>query len=198
MYLIEFRFQGSAKQKIKGLIQEVNRKFSITTKKTVPHITLLGPLTTINEKKLIGIFNNTCQNSKLMNFIAKGFATFILNRVVYIDIEPSIELEEFRWALQRKLKSFCRLKPLDYKRKFYFHATIAKHLPIIKFLRIRSYINKKSKNNFKHLVARATLLKNGKILREYDFLLRRPLTRNQALSRKFNLKTAKLIKIRKK
>ena len=49
-YLIEFRFQGNAKQKIRGLIHEVNIKFNITTKKTVPHITLVGPLTTRNEK----------------------------------------------------------------------------------------------------------------------------------------------------
>lgn len=193
-FLIEFRFQGSAKQKIKGLIYEVNRKFNITTKKTIPHITLLGPLTTRNERKLIGVFNNTCQNSKLMSFIAKDFGTFILKRVVYIEITPSDELDEFRWTLQRRLKSFCRLKPLDYKKKYYFHATIVKHLPIIKFIRISSYINKKPKIDFKHFVARVTLLKNGKILREYDFLLRRPLTRNQALSKRVLAKTINLIK----
>lgn len=193
-YLIEFRFQGKAKQKIKSLIREINNKFNIQTKRDIPHITLTGPLTTRNEKKLIGIFNNTCHNTKLMNFIAKSFDTFLWNRVVYVDIIPSKELDEFRWTLVRRLKSFCRLKALDYKRKFYFHATIVKHLSIIKFIRVRLYINKKPKIKFKHIVARVTLLKNGKILREYDFLLRRPLTRNQALSRKFNLKTAKLIK----
>ncbi len=193
-YLIEFRFQGKSKQKIKSLIREVNNKFNIRAKKDIPHITLTGPLTTRNEKKLIGVFNNTCHNTKLMNFIAKSFDTFLLNRVIYIDIKPSKELDDFRWTLTRRLKSFCRLKALDYKRKFYFHATVAKHLPIIKFLRVRLYLNKKSKINFKHIVARVTLLKNGKILREYDFLLRRPLTRKQALSKKFNLMTARLIK----
>jgi len=195
-YLIEFRFQGIAKQKIKSLIHEVNRKYNITTKTTIPHITLVGPLTARNEKKLIGVFNNTCHNSKLMNFVAKGFDTFILNRVVYIDIIPSKELDEFRWVLARKLKSFCKLKALDNKRKFYFHATVVKHLSFLKFLRVKLYVNKTPKINFKHVVARVTLLKNGRILREYDFLLRRPLTRKLALNKRIYTKTINLIKKR--
>jgi len=131
-----------------------------------------------------------------MKFIAKNFNTFFLNRVVYIDIKPEKELDEFRWTLVRRLKLFCNLKPLDYRQKFYFHATIAKHLPIFKFIRVLFWLKNNRKINFPHFVARVTLLKNGKILREYDFLLRRPLTRKQALNRKVYSKTVSLIRNR--
>jgi len=193
-YLIEFRFQGKAKEKIKGLIYNVNHKFKILHKTNISHITLAGPFTTRNEKKLIGVFNNTCHNTKLMNFVAKDFGTFFMNRVVYIDIKPSKNLDYFRWHLVQRLKSFCRLKNLDYKRKFFFHATVVKHLNLIKFIRVWLYLRNNKKIEFPHFVARMTLLKNGKILREYDFLLRRPLNRTQSLNKRTYSRTIKLIK----
>ena len=185
-YLIEFRFQGQAKKIIKNLILDADKACIIGNTKNrrpVPHITLVGSFTTNNEKKLIGAFNHICSKYPLMSFTVVGFNTFEENQVMYIDIKPSSELDDFRWQLSKELQNFCNLTLNDNNRKYYFHSTIAMKLSSQKFSCIKKYIGRKSKPNFKHLVVRATILKNGKILREYDFLLRRPLTRRYAKSR---------------
>ncbi|VUT27642.1 MAG: hypothetical protein SYNGOMJ08_00189 [Candidatus Syntrophoarchaeum sp. GoM_oil] len=49
-YLIEFRFNGKAKSEIKKLVYEINREFGLRTKRTIPHITLVGPFHTKDER----------------------------------------------------------------------------------------------------------------------------------------------------
>jgi len=193
-YLIEFRFHGKAKYEIKKLVYEINRKFRLSTKRTIPHITLAGPFYTNDEKRLIGDFNRLCSKNPLMNFEIDGFSAFENSRVVYLDVKPSKELEEFRWNLSQTLKPYCQLRPFDYEKDFAFHATIAMKLPDEKFSVIKNYIKKKSKLNFKHVMVRATLLKGEIILREYDFLLRRPLVRGLAKDKRVYTKTLDLLK----
>ncbi len=192
-YLIEFRFHGKAKYEIKKLIYEINRKFRLRTKRGIPHITLAGPFYTNDEKRLIGDFNRLCTKSPLMNFEIEGFSAFENSKVVFLDVKPSKELEEFRWNLSQTLKPYCQLKSFDYEKEFAFHATIAMKLPDDKFSKIRDY-TKKSKLNFKHVMVRATLLKDGIILREYDFLLRRPLVRRLAKDKGVYSRTLDLLK----
>ena len=60
-YLIEFRFQGKAKSRLKKLIWEVDKRCRIGNakkKRPIPHITLVAPFQTRNERKLINDFNN--------------------------------------------------------------------------------------------------------------------------------------------
>ncbi|MBR9677090.1 2'-5' RNA ligase family protein [Candidatus Woesearchaeota archaeon] len=195
-YLIEFRFQGIAKKRIKSLIWDVDKKCRIGNakkKRPIPHITLVAPFTTKKESKLISDFNKLCTDYPLMKFTIKGFSTFENNRVVYLDIKPCKELNKFRWKLSKKLRSYCKLKPLDYKRKYYFHSTIAMKLEPKKFKQVKNYIKTKPKPDFKHVMVRATLLKGQYILREYDFLLRQSLTRKLAKSRNMNKKTTSLL-----
>ena len=172
-YLIEFRFHGKAKYEIKRLVYEINRRFRLGYKRAIPHITLVGPFYTTDERRLIGDFNRLCTKSPLMNFEVDGFSAFEDSKVIFLDVKPSKELDEFRWNLSQILKPYCQLRQFDYERDFAFHATIAMKLPEDKFLSLRNYIKEKSKLNFKHVMVRATLLKGGFILREYDFLLRR-------------------------
>ncbi len=196
-YLIEFRFQGKIKRHIKQLIWEINNKCRLKgakRKRAIPHITLVAPFTTKNEKRLIRDFNRVCSKYPLMKFGLKGFNKFKNSRVVYIDINPSKKLDEFRWELSKRLQPYCKLKPIDYKRKYYFHATLAMKLTHPQFKRVKAYVQKKQKPEFKHIVVRATLLKGSRILREYDFLLRRPLTRRLAKSRGTYRKTMYLLK----
>ena len=193
-YLIEFRFHGKAKYEIKKLVYEINRKFRLRTKRAIPHITLAGPFYTNDEKRLIGDFNRLCTKSPLMNFEIDGFSTFEDSKVVFLDVNPSKELEEFRWNLSEKIKPYCQLKQFDYEKDFSFHATIAMKLPVDKFNSIKDYIKRKSKLNFKHVMVRATLLKGGLILREYDFLLRRPLVRRLAKDKRVYSQTLDLLK----
>ena len=193
-YLIEFRFHGKAKYEIKKLVYEINRRFRLGYKRTIPHITLAGPFYTNDEKRLIGDFNRLCSKSPLMNFEIDGFSVFESSKVVFLDVKPSKELEEFRWNLSQTLKSYCQLRSFDYEKNFEFHATIAMKLPEDKFSSIRDYINRKSKLNFKHVMVRATLIKGGFILREYDFLLRRSLVRKLAKDKRVYAQTLDLLK----
>ncbi|NOZ80721.1 MAG: hypothetical protein GXP63_03530, partial [DPANN group archaeon] len=194
--LIEFRFHGKAKYEIKKLVYEISRKFKLRTKRAIPHITLAGPFHTNNEKRLIGDFNKLCTKSPLMNFETGEYSYFEKkdNNVVFLDIKPSEELEEFRWTSSQKLKSYCQLRPFDYEKEFAFHATLAMKLSDSKFYAIKRYLERKSKLNFKHVIVRATLLKGSVILREYDFLLRRPLVRKLAKDKGVYTKTLDLLK----
>src|SRR3989344_9088688 len=193
-YLIEFRFHGKAKYEIKKLVYEINGRFRLGYKRATPHITLAGPFYTNDEKRLIGDFNRLCSKSPLMNFEIDGFSVFESSKVVFLDVKPSKELEEFRWNLSQTLKSYCQLRSFDYEKNFEFHATIAMKLPEDKFSSIRDYINRKSKLNFKHVMVRATLIKGGFILREYDFLLRRSLVRKLAKDKRVYAQTLDLLK----
>jgi len=195
-YLIEFRFFGKAKFNIKSLIYHINRKFNLYHAKKgrpVPHITLVAPFSTNNQKRLVKDFKQICYQSNLMHFNVEGYGCFKIARVVYVNINPSKKLVEFRNKLVRKLNSYCNLNKTDvynflgifpiYK-EYSPHATIAMKLGEKKFKQIKSYIYKKKKLNYKHVLIRATLLKKGIILYEYDFLLKKLLTRKQAKSKK--------------
>ena len=193
-YLIEFRFHGKAKYEIKKLVYEINRRFRLGYKRAIPHITLVGPFYTNDERRLIGDFNRLCTKSPLMNFEVDGFSAFEDSKVIFLDVKPSKELDEFRWNLSQTLNPYCQLRRFDNERDFVFHATIAMKLLEDKFSAIRDYINRKSKLNFKHVMVRATLLKGGFILREYDFLLRRPLVRRLAKDKRVYAQTLDLLK----
>ena len=75
-YLIEFRFHGYAKKYVKRLTYDVSKKFRVkglARKKVVPHITMFGPFTTRNEKKMISEVANAAKKYTLVPFIVKGF-----------------------------------------------------------------------------------------------------------------------------
>jgi calcineurin-like phosphoesterase family protein/2'-5' RNA ligase len=185
-YLIEFRFFGKAKHEFKRLIWEIDRRFRLghaRRHRPVPHITLAGPFYTKDEKRLTSDFEELCAKQRIMTFKVKGFETFDENRVVFINVEPDKNLDEFRWELSKKLRDYCNLRPYDYEREFSFHSTIAMKLGRDKFEKIKDYIRKKPEPEFTHYVVRVTLIKNSKILREYDFFLRKLLYRGEAKSR---------------
>lgn len=189
-YLIEIRFFGKAKQEIKNLIWEINKKYHIRPKhRPVPHISLVGPFTTKNEKKLIKEFHRVCQLQNLMKFEVIGFNVFEENKVVFIDIIPDLNLDEFRWELSKTLQGFCKLKTFDLLRIFEFHATIAMKLNPKKFTQVKKYINKLSQPHFKNLTLRVALIRNSRILFEYDFLLRKLLNRLEARNKVILSKT---------
>jgi hypothetical protein len=86
------------------------------------------------------------------------------------------------------------LSPYDYNENFNFHATLAKDLADQKFVQIKKFVLSLKKSKFMHIVIRVTLLKNGKILKEYDFLLRKSLNQKQALDSKIYKRTMKFLK----
>lgn len=179
-YFIEYRFNGKSKFMVRELIKNVNSEFGIQKGKSFPHITLVRSFTTTNERRLIADFNRTCSEFPLMFFEIDGFDTFKDTKVVFIDIIPDSNLRKFRWVLANKLKDYCQLSKYDYEYDFKFHSTVAMKLNDEQVKRIKRYVDKYD-YDCEYGMVRVTLLKNGKILREYDYLLRRPLTRVQAL-----------------
>jgi len=180
-YLIELRFFGKAKGEIKNLIREVNRRFHIRPKnRPVPHVSLAGPFSTRDERKLVNDFKGLCERYNNIKFEVDGYGTFEDNKVVYIKINPSKELEELRWQISNKIKQYCRLKPHDLEKEFYFHATIAMKLREDKFNLIKRYIASKPNPHYKHTLLRAAIIRNQKILYEYDFIQRRLFNRWEA------------------
>ncbi len=195
-YLIEIRFQGKTKGEIKRLIYQIDNKFSLgitQNKRPIPHITLCGSISTDNETKLINAFIRICSETPMPYFKIHGYGVFDSTNVVFIDVNPSDKLKDFRWKISKDLQPFCQLSPFDYKKPFNFHATLAMHLPDNAFARIKNYISQLEEPRFKHYVIRTTLLKNGKILCEYDFLLRKALNRHEALDKKIFGKTMNLL-----
>jgi 2'-5' RNA ligase len=186
-YLIEYRFQGSSKYDIRRMILHLTNKFHLhyaQPKRPVPHITLAGGFTTNDEKQLVKDFASHCAATPLCGFTVNGFGYFHDSRVVFIDINPSDKLKQFRWDLAQRLQRHCNLKSYDYQEEFAFHATLALHLGASDFIKVKRYIDSQPKPKYKHYLLRATLLRNGKILYEYDFLQRRLLSRNEALDKR--------------
>jgi len=193
-YLIEFRFHGYAKRYLKRQIFEVARRFyvrGVTRKRPVPHISLAGPFETRDIKRVIRDVESVAKNYELVNFKLKGFGYFNNpnGKVIYADIEPSKELEELRWELATRLMKYAELKEGDKKKRFSFHATIAFKDIDRKFSGIWRYLKSKEEPNINQYLLRITILRNGKILYEYDLMLKRLLNRREALSKRIWKKT---------
>jgi calcineurin-like phosphoesterase family protein/2'-5' RNA ligase len=189
-YLIEFRFHGYAKRYARELSQTLSKKFyirQVARKGRPPHITLFGGFECSDEKTVISRFVKVCKNFDLVKFRLNDFG-HIEDRVIFIDVQPSPELKELRLELAKELNPICEAKEWDKQEEFVFHATIALKDIEQKFDKIWQYLQNTEKPNINQFLLRATLLKNGKILREYDFIQRRLLRRDEALSKK-TLKT---------
>lgn len=204
-YLIEFRFSGYAKRYLKKTIYEVGRKFrvsGVTQKHVVPHITMFGPFTTSNESKMVSKFVSVSKKYSLIPFKLKGFGNFD-NRVIFVEVIPSEKLKEYRRELAKGLtglRNFFIFKTIktkgitDYKDYHAFHATIAFKDIGKKFNQILSYLKNRHSPHIEQKLLRMTLLKNGKIFYEYDFLQRRLLNRGEALSKGVWSRTINLLK----
>ena len=188
-FLIEFRLHGYAKNYTKELIYDVAKRFrvkGVTRRRAVPHITLYGPSETDNIKAVISKVNEIGRECTLVPFKIKGFGYFDngKNKVIYLDIDPSLELEALRWELARGLSRISTPQPWDTERQFAFHATVAFKDIDKKFNAIWSYIKKKEELNINQHLLRITILgANRKILYEHDLMLKKLLNRRQALSK---------------
>jgi len=180
------------------MIYGINRQFGVGKKKHVPHITLVGPLTTNQEKRLISDFARVCSQTELMKFKGRGFGTFDSNKVVFVNIGSSDKLNDFRITLVQALKSYCSLQPQDKrvdKDKFGYHSTLAMNLNAKEFDLIKKHIKNKHPPDFTQIIMRITLLKKGRILQEYDFIQRRLLNRKQALNKRILARSKHLLKL---
>jgi len=196
-YIIEFRFQSKRiRSYLKEMIYEINKRFGVGKKKHVPHITLVGPITTNQEQRLISDFARICSETALMKFKGRGFGTFDSNKVVFVNIGPSDKLNNFRITLVQALKSYCSLQSQDKRTdNFGYHSTLAMNLNQKEFDLIKEHIKNKQAPDFTQIIMRVTLLKKGKILREYDFMQRRLFNRRQAKNKRVLTRSKSLLKL---
>lgn len=191
-YLIEFRFSGHAKETIKELKNNISRRFNVTRKKIVPHITLVGPLRIHDEELLIDAVYDVCKKYELVKFTLDGFDNFE-NRVIYVNINPSKELKQLREELAQELRSVSKLSEFDHDKKFTFHSTLVLKDISSKFDKIWKYLQTWKIPNMDQYVLRVTIIKNSRILAEYDLLQRKMLGRKQALDRDIYKKSIKIL-----
>jgi 2'-5' RNA ligase len=185
-YLIDIRLMGAVKHQIRSLSDHLQEKFSLGNKRVIPHITLAGPFSTEDPEKLIDDFTRICSDQKVIpKYDVGGFGFFNDSRVVFVTVTPDETLKQFRYRLTAAISPYSTLR--DYDRvsadEFRFHATLAMKLDWLTFRRIQWYFRNQEPVIHRHHPIRATLLRNGKILCEYDFIQERMLTRAQALSR---------------
>jgi 2'-5' RNA ligase len=177
---------GSVKQQIRTLSDHLQEKFSLGNKLVIPHITLAGPFSTNDETKLVEDFTRVCTDQKeVPKYELGGYGFFNDSRVVFVMITPDVNLKQFRYQLSRAISPYCSLRKydLDPAEEFTFHATLAMKLDWLTFRRIKWYFRGQESVIYRHHPIRATLIRNSKIICEYDFIQNRMLSRAQALSR---------------
>jgi len=198
-FRIQFRLHGYAKDYAKELIYDVAKRFrvkGVTKGAVVPHTTLYGRSETNNIEEVVSKVEKIGQEYTVVPFEIVGFGYFDSERgkVIYLDIDPSPELEALRWDLAKGLRKISPPQPWDTKRQFQFHVTIAREDVDQKFNAIWEYITKRERPNINQQLLRITVLKildekRSRILYEYDLVLKKLLNRTQALSRYWWRKT---------
>jgi hypothetical protein len=197
-YLIDIRLMGSVKDQIRTLSNHLNEKFNLRDKLVTPHITLAGPFSTTDENKLIGDFTQICTNQKVIPKYEVGrYGFFEDTRVVFVTITPDETLKQFRYQLALAISPYCSLRnyDLDNADDFKFHSTLAMKLDWLTFQRIKWYFRRQESVVYRHHPIRATLLRNSKILCEYDFVQERMLTRAQAMSKATRMRDFDILKV---
>jgi 2'-5' RNA ligase len=197
-YLIDIRMMGSVKRQISALSHQLEDKFNLKNKLVVPHITLAGPFSTGDEERLVADFARICTSQTgIPKYEVGGYGFFNDTRVVYVTITPDEPLRQFRYQLARAISPYCSLRDYDQDSAdaFRFHATLAMKLDWLTFQRIKWYFRKQEQVTYRHHPIRATLLKNSRILCEYDFVQERMLSRSQARSRATQKRDFEILKM---
>jgi 2'-5' RNA ligase len=193
-YLIDIRLMGSVKHQIRNLSNHLSEKFNLGNKRVIPHITLAGPFSTHHEKKLVADFTRICTNQKeIPKYEVGSYGFFDDSKVVYVTITPDENLKQFRYQLSRTLSPYCSLRKYDLDSAEEF--TLAMKLDWLTFQRIKWHFRGQESVIYRHHPIRATLLRNSKILCEYDFIQDRMLSRAQALSKATMMRDFDILKL---
>ncbi|HVP96036.1 2'-5' RNA ligase family protein [Methanoregula sp.] len=185
-YLLDIRQMGPVRHQIHALCARLEEKFPIRDKQVVPHITLAGPFSTDDEERLVRDFTRICEDQAgTPKYEVGGYGFFDASRVVFVSILPDETLRQFRAELAEALCSYCTLRAYDLvpADEFRFHSTLAMKLDWLTFQRIKWYFRDQEPVLHRPHPVRATLLRDSRVLCEYDFARRRMLTGAQARSR---------------
>jgi len=196
-YLIDIRLMGPVEKQVRAQSGELREKFGLDKFLVVPHITLAGPFPTDDEPRLLADFGRVCREAETPHYDVGGYGFFPEARAVYVIINPDPALREFRFVLAQAIAPYCSLREHDYDTadNFRFHATLAMKLDRLTLTRVRWHMRKQDPVVFYHHPIRATVLKNAKVLCEYDFSQGRMLTPAQARGRATRKRDEKALRI---
>ncbi|MEI8331377.1 MAG: 2'-5' RNA ligase family protein [Methanomicrobiales archaeon] len=197
-YLIDIRLMGSVKHQIRSLSNHLKEKFNLGDKLVVPHITLAGPFGTHDEARLVEDFTRICTGQhEIPKYDLGGYGFFDETRVVYVTITPDETIRQLRYQMARAISPYCSLRDYDQdsEDKFKFHSTLAMKLDWLTFQRIKWYFRGRESVIYRHHPLRATLLRNSRILCEYDFVQGRMLSRAQAMSKATRMRDFDVIRV---
>ena len=191
-FFIEFRFHRYPKDYLKSLIGEVARRFKVRGAlryRSVPHMSLYGPFQTTDFHDVFSRIEKTAKKYTLIPFAVNGFDRHDgkNGKVIAAGITTSPELKRLRRELAEELNKIVKIEnrqPWDNEGEYWFHTTIAMQDIDRKFEDIWRYLNKKEKPHINQHLVRITVLNRRRIIeREYDLILKRWLSRREALSR---------------
>ncbi len=240
---VEFRLRGFAKQYAAWVRARVNREAKrlkirkLGENKFVGHISLFGGAKTDSYKRVMVEVERACRNFTLVPFKIGGFDAFQNQDAnwLFLDVKPSLELEQLRWELSQNLVKSQKLindtcKPFDRRSKYNFHTSIGQYSPgdndkfekLLEFAEtkcgletfrqhkasvilrlfniIKRYVFKIEEQSYPninlHLLRVTVLGRKNRIQFEYDLVLKKLLSRREALSRSWYRKSvARLLEL---
>jgi hypothetical protein len=186
-YHIGTRLRGDAKDYINSLALQTSRKYinPENYRKIVPHMTWMRPFTTSDEKSLINDFGKTLSNFTEIPTFYKIIGLDLFEepeKVLYAGVLPNKNIMNMIRTLEDNLEDKIEYfsekasSPKD-KNEMNLHFTISKDIPKKHSIRIRNYLESRIFQPMELPLYRAYLLKNGLILKEYDFALKKNLDR---------------------
>jgi hypothetical protein len=196
-YLIDIRLMGPVKHQINNLSDQISEKYKIGNKLVVPHISLAGPFSTDDEKRLIEDFTRICAGQTVApKYEIGGYGFFDKTRVIFVTIRPDENLKQYRWQVAQTIAPYCTLRPydLDNAEEFRFHSTLAMKLDWLTYHRIKWYFRDQEHVSHVPHPVRVTLLRNSRIVCEYDFVQGRMLTGAQARSKATRMRDFDMLK----
>lgn len=169
-YFVEIRITGRLKYDVLNTMGTLTSRFHINTSKIVPHIRLLGPFRSSDENKLIEDFESVCSQTELMRYKIDGFTAFDSTGVLYLNIEDNEDIELFRLELIDNFRDYCKLNYWDFVTPYKLHLTLATDVSQKQIMATNAYMKSCKPFIYDYPLMRATLLKEGRILCEYDFV----------------------------
>ena len=197
--MIEIRVGGQQNEALRHLVKVIEKNFGAKNKfRHVPHVTIIATLSTSNQRDLIDAVRNVAKDYDLVSFRLVGFDEFP-GRAIYARVLPSYELREMQQKLVKSLGRFCELKAFDMKETFKPHATLCLDTDLPektevgikrKFDKILEFLESwKLLDHRQHALRVSVIGEDRKIVCEYDLMLRRMLSRDEALNRTLFKKT---------
>lgn len=195
-YLIEFRLCGKPRGEAKKLIYDLYKKFGVREnlrQRPVPHVTLYGPFQARSVRQIANIIKDAAQDFDAFRYTINKFDSFDKKtgwfskrkHVVYLKINARSDIKKFHSKLYQRLVEITDPKDPDIEKMnpFPFHVTLALKDIDEKFDDIWKYLSK-TNIRLRGEFCGVTLLRDGKIMCEYDLARHRLLDREQALRRR--------------